>query len=124
MDTIAEHRGTDSRVPRRWPIAVALACVLTAYGNGPAEGKVVDTEYSPAWTQYVPGIPGTTTCSGNPPRCSRSPGTPPQFIPHPESWRLRLDNGKEIGWREVSLEEYEGCSRDEHYPECAKGGVR
>ncbi|QOF39304.1 Uncharacterised protein [Mycobacteroides abscessus subsp. abscessus] len=110
--------------PRRWPIAIALVCALTACGNGPAEGKVVDTEYSPAWTQYVPGTPGSTTCSGSPPRCNTYPGTPPQWIPHSESWRLRLDNGKEIGWREVSLEEYEACSRDEHYPECAKGETR
>ncbi|SIM05794.1 Uncharacterised protein [Mycobacteroides abscessus subsp. abscessus] len=109
---------------RRMWVGMALVLVLAACGNGPAAGKVMDAEYSPAWVQYLPGSPGTTTCSGNPPRCSRSPGTPPQFISYPEAWRLRLDNGKGNGWREVSREEYEACSRDEHYPECAKGGTR
>lgn len=109
---------------RRWWLSLVLMPVLAACGNGPAEGKVVDTEYTPAWIQYMPGSPGRTTCTGNPPRCNTSPGTPPQFIPYPDSWRLRLDNGEERGWREVSREEYAACSRDEHFPECAKGESR
>lgn len=99
-------------------LSTTLVALLTACA--PESGQVVDSAYRPAWIQFIPGTPSTTRCTGNPPSCVTVPGMPPQFIPHPESWELELDNGKDRGWRAVDIQAYHLCSVGKHYPECAQ----
>lgn len=80
-------------------LSVALAALLTACA--PESGQVVDSAYRPAWVQVL----GT--------------GKTIVIIPHPESWELKLDDGKDRGWRIVDSQAYHLCSVGTHYPECA-----
>lgn len=81
-------------------LSLALAALLTACA--PESGQVVDSAYRPAWVQVL----GT--------------GKTVVIIPHPESWELELDNGKDHGWRTVDIQAYHLCSVGKHYPECAE----
>ncbi|WP_457066843.1 hypothetical protein [Mycobacteroides abscessus] len=81
-------------------LSVALTALLTACA--PESGQVVDSAYRPEWVQVIPS--GKTTI----------------IVPHPESWELELDNGKDRGWRIVDIQTYHLCSVGKHYPECAQ----
>jgi hypothetical protein len=103
---------------KRFSLLLAIP-LLAACGNPPERGTVIDHSFTPAWIQY---IPGTTMCSGNPPSCTTMP---PQIIPWPDSWKLKLkntakDGRDDEGWREVSQSEYEHCDIGAVYPECAQ----
>ena len=48
---------------------------------------------------------------------------PPQIIPWPDSWQLKLkntakDGRDDEGWREVTQSEYVHCAIGAVYPEC------
>lgn len=112
------------RFNRKYIIFVGMTSILTlaGCGNPPERGVVIDGNYTPAWTQV---IPGRRTCSGKPPTCFISL---PTIIPWPDRWKLKLrntatDNRDEEGWREVSEVEYERCNKGELFPECTDPGV-
>jgi hypothetical protein len=44
----------------------------------------------------------------------------PVIQTEPEHWSLGLRNGDEEGTRSVTLNEYERCHNDDHYPECGR----
>lgn len=81
-------------------LIATVAALLT--GCAPESGQVVDSAYRPAWTQVVWS------------------GKVPVIIPHPESWELELDNGKDRGWRIVDIQTYHLCAVGKHYPECSE----
>lgn len=108
-------------------IVILLALVLVGCSKPPVEGYVIDGDYQPAWTQFIPGTPPSQSCSGgygNVPRtCTWSPGTPPQWIPWPPRWELELQNTRnddrdKTGTREVTREVYERCNVGEKFPDC------
>lgn len=84
----------------------AAFLLLTGCGD-PApkltSGTVVEKHYDDDDSYYQPGvfIPGTTSCSGNPPICSTSPGVnvPGYWVSHPARWVLTIEgeaDGKTI----------------------------
>jgi len=99
-----------------WPfIAAALAVggVLTLSGfavwdrfTAPVRGEVIDTEHTGAYTSVVNN-------------CNRNVCTP-IVTNHPESWSLRLRDGDETGWRDVSEHAYESCGIGDHYDRCTR----
>ncbi|AXN53325.1 hypothetical protein PBI_THONKO_53 [Mycobacterium phage Thonko] len=107
---------------RRAPVLAAAAAavsLLAACGGDqpvPERGTVTDARYTPAWMQWMPG---TTSCSGNPPSCISTPGYP---IFWPEEWRLEvtdLSNPEWVGTVEVDEDVYERCNLRELWPECS-----
>lgn len=109
-------------------IAILLTLVLVGCSKPPVEGYVIGGDYTPAWTQHIPGTPPTQSCSGgysNVPRtCTWSPGTMPQWIQHRASWELELQNTRnddrdKTGTREVTEDVYNRCNIGEKFPDCA-----
>lgn len=107
--------------PPRWFKVIAtvmtvicLTIVIAALVScaAPRSGRVADAKYTRAWTEIHQPV-----CSGGSGTTPRS-CTPMWVEMHPDSWRLRLMNGDEDGWRSVTQLEYERCNLEEHYPEC------
>lgn len=87
-------------------ITFALAAVaLTACGNGPEQGAVVDTWHEPMQIR--------TSCTTKPKFCH------PTTTVDPEAWHLKLRNGGEKGWRTVPKSFYDRCPAGTQYPACA-----
>lgn len=100
-------------------LAAAVSLSLVACGDHPVpeHGHVTDRNFTPAWVQWMPG---TTTCSGNPPTCSTMPGYP---IFWPDSWRVEVTDLRNPDWSgtvEVSHEDYDKCQMQDLWPDCAK----
>jgi len=104
-------------------ILASAALLISACGGDqpvPERGLITDASHTPAWVQF---IPGATTCSGNPPRCSTMP---PTMVPWPESWRLEvtaLNNPEWKGTVAVDQSVYEQCNLRELWPECSQESV-
>jgi len=105
---------------------VAALVALSVAGCGedtprvPEHGLVIDADYTPAWMQWMPG---TTSCSGNPPVCITSPGYP---IFWPERWDVTvrdLNNPDWTGTVEVDQAVYNRCNLRELWPECSREGA-
>lgn len=94
---------------------VAAGLILAGCSNPPDHGTVTGHNYTAAWPQWMPGIPGS--CSGKPPICT--PGTAGYFIYHPENWSLQINDGKNAGWRDVDETTFHRCQDGEKYPQCA-----
>lgn len=94
-------------------ITLALAAVaLTACGNGPEQGAVIDTWHEPMEVRT------STSCSlvGKVNVCH------PTTSVDPEQWHLKLRNSDGKGWRSVSEGVYDRCPAGTRYPECARSG--
>lgn len=86
-----------------------LAVVLVA-GCAPTQGKVINSSHRPGWTET------TQRCDpDHPDQCT------PQVQHYSETYRLRLDDGTDTGWRTVTKAEYQQCDTGDHYPDCAQG---
>lgn len=104
-------------------IAALAAAMLVLSGCSdqpvPEHGLVTNAKFTPAWMQWMPG---TTMCSGNPPRCTTTPGYP---IYWPDEWRLEitdLKNSEWVGTVEVDRAVYDRCNLRELWPECSHEG--
>lgn len=94
-------------------VSLLLVCALAVTACAPAQGEVTDTSYRPGWTET------TSRCDPTQPaRCT------PQVEHYSETYRLRLDDGTDTGWRTVTAHEYRLCTTGTHYPDCTQGGAR
>lgn len=98
--------------------AVALYFVFFFHAGPPPldHGQVVAKDFTPAHIDYIPGvnIPGHESCSmiGKTESCSFTPGVniPPQFIPRPDRWRVRLADSGRQSWRTVNHAIYDSVA--------------
>ncbi|OHU47290.1 hypothetical protein BKG82_26940 [Mycobacteroides chelonae] len=101
-------------------LTVPLAVALVGCGGPhpvPEHGTVTDARYTAAWVQWMPG---TTTCSGQPPVCTTSGGYP---IFWPEEWRLEItdmNNPDWVGTVEVDREVFDKCLLHAVWPQCGQ----
>lgn len=102
-------------------VLLALAYFATACGQGPKTGTVVDRSHDAAYSYWVAGVqtPETCTMVGKVEDCTPGINIPGHMQYVPETWSLKLDDGKHKGWRDVGEEAYNACLVNEHYPECA-----
>lgn len=101
--------------------ALAVAPLLSACADTPRvpeHGTVIATEHRPSWVQIVPG---TTICTGNPMQCT---ATPPQFIPHAETWDITIRDRNNPDWKgtvtDYTSDTYDKCHKGDLWPECWK----
>lgn len=95
---------------KRFLVSVAAIALLLVGCSAPESGRVVGKNFDPAHS-----TPSTTTnCvgTGTERRCYSSVSQ--QY--HGNSWRLKLDNGQDSGWREVTPEEYDRYQVGDQYP--------
>lgn len=103
-------------------IAIALSLPFTATACGdhpvPKHGKITKRVHN---DEYYYWVPGTTTCSGNPPSCVSTPGYM-EYVP-PE-WYLGIQDLNNKDWYgevHVEPEVFAKCRRDMMWPECWGG---
>ncbi|OMC55429.1 hypothetical protein A5747_13655 [Mycobacterium sp. IS-836] len=104
---------------RKALLSAALIAALSACGDHPvpAHGHITDREFTPAGMMWMPG---TMTCSGNPPICTTTPGYP---IYWPDEWRVEVTDLKNGNWKgtvEVSQDDYDHCPMGALWPDCAR----
>lgn len=94
---------------RQLTTMAAAVVVLVATGCAPAAGEVTDTSHRPAWTET------THRCD------TGSSGCVPQVTHYSDTYRLRLDDGQDSGWRTVTHTEYQQCPIGATFPDCTQG---
>lgn len=90
----------------------AVVVVLVVAGCAPAAGEVTDTSHRPAWTETSH-------------RCDTgSSGCVPQVTHYSDTYKLRLRDGQDHGWRTVTHTEYQQCPIGAHFPTCTEEDSR
>ena len=99
----------------------AVALMLAGCGSDhrpvPEHGTVTDAGHNEAWVQQMPG---TMSCSGQPPVCITIPGVP---IFWPEEWNLTItdfNNPDWVGTVGVDQSVYDKCKLHTTWPECSR----
>lgn len=93
-------------------LTLLTICALTLTACAPTEGEVTNTSYRPGWTET------TIRCDpAQPARCT------PRVEHYSQTYRLRLDNGTDTGWRTVTEHDYQQCPTGAHYPDCTQAGA-
>lgn len=95
---------------RRLPAAIAAAAVsavlLTSCTSGPTSGRIVDTDFDRGrcTTKVVTTKTGNTTTATPKTNCTK------------DRYRLKLDDGRNTGWRNVSPGEYDRARIGDTWP--------
>lgn len=87
----------------------AALVIVSLTACAPEAGTVTKKDYD---SEYSYWLPGTTTCSGQPARCTTTPG---YYVYVPESYQLRITNGDDSGWISVDSRMYDNTRVGDYY---------